>query len=83
MSTDNKGCLKLSRARANNFPFGTSHVALRRGNAFFEIIIIYGEKIYIVNNILPRITTCNFLCSTVYVYDSVSADKPIVRISTL
>jgi len=30
-----------------------------------------------------RMTTCNSLCSTVYVYDLVSADKPIVRISTL
>ena len=28
-------------------------------------------------------TTCNSLCPKVYIYDSVSADKPIVRISTL
>jgi len=58
-------------------------MALYRENAFFKIIKIYGDKIYIVNNIQPRMTTCKFLRPKVYVYDSVFTDKPIVRINTL
>ena len=36
-STDNKGRLKLSRSRANNFPFATAHMALQSGNAVYNI----------------------------------------------